>query len=185
MNEEWTEKFWTSGTEVEVFNNNNTPIGTGVLLSDYNPLNEDDQSAPEIQLEDGKVLSGTECFWIPSEVAKEVRDKLAEKQIKDYAVNVDVEGYDGFKLEVNVFAENPDDAVSLACAVEPRYQDDDPFLLLVFIGEDDSSVFCTYPNLNEAVKHIKTIRGGRWALVRRDMEDDGEGTIIRTWEDEL
>jgi hypothetical protein len=55
----------------------------------------------------------------------------------------------------------------------------------VFIGEDDSSVFCTYPNLNEAVKHIKTIRGGRWALVRRDMEDDGEGTIIRTWEDEL
>lgn len=109
-------------------------------------------------------------------------DNLQE-ELNDYAVNVTVKGYDGLMMEVNVIAKDPDDALSQACGIEPRYQDDDPYVLLVMIGEDDSSVFCTYPNLDEATKHIQTLRGGRWMLVQRDTEDEGEGTIIKTWED--
>lgn len=184
---EWTDKPWAAGTQVEVFDLDNKKIGVGTLVKDYVPITDRDEdydidaNMPEIRMEDGRVILGCDCWWIPVEVTEQVKTELG---VKDYAVNVTVKGYDGLTMEVNVLAKDPDDALAQACAVEPRYQDEDPYILLVLVGEDDSSVFCTYPNLNEATKHIGTLRGGRWMLVQRDFEEKGEGTVIKSWEDD-
>lgn len=177
MYENWADRNWEAGTEVEVFDLENKFINFGVLCNMYSPDFSFDDSVVNIQLKDGSVVNSSECHWLPSVVAHEVREKLDKKELKDYAINVDVKNFGGLRLEVNVVAENPDDAVAKATEIDPHYDDNDPYCLLVLVGEE-FSIYCTYPNLNEASIHVKTIRRGIWVLVKRDKEDKSEGTII-------
>jgi hypothetical protein len=136
-----------------------------------------EKEMPEIQMEDGTVIRGCDCFWLPVEVAEDIK-----KNSKEYTINVKVKGYGGLAMNVKVLAKNPDDATHLACSQEQRYQDDDPYVLIVYVNDnDDTSVFCTYQTLDEGLDHIKTITAGRWVLAQRDEE--GEGAVLKTWED--
>lgn len=170
----WQDEFLPSGTEVDVFDTDNKKIGTGRLVSDYNP-DAEDWAVPEILMEDGSTVLGCDCWWVPTSATKEVHDKYG---IQEYTVNVGVKGYEDLSLNVTVLAKDPDDALTKACAQEQRYQDDDPYLLLVKVGEG-SSVFCTYPSLQDGLRHVKTVVGGRWYLVERDAKD--EGAVIKSW----
>ena len=99
------------------------------------------------------------------------------EELQEYTINVAVQGYN-LSLDIKVQAKNNDDACSLACAKEFRYQDGDPYCLLVFVNDMESSVLCTYPTLQEALEHCETITEGNWCLVFK--ESDGEGTIIKS-----
>jgi hypothetical protein len=175
---DWRDKVWASETEVGVYSLDNQKLGVGNLVNIYDPESDD---IPEIRMSDGSIVLGCDCWWIPVEVC---RNEMSQLGVNEYTVRVRAKGYDGLTLDVHVLAKDPDDALVRACGVEPRYQDTDPYVLLVLVGEEESSVFCTYPNLDEATKHIDTIRDGRWMLVQRDFHDKGEGNVIKSWEDD-
>ena len=115
-------------------------------------------------------------------LAAALRDE-AQKPLegKIFKVNVHVQGYD-MNMNVKVFAKSEQEAIQLACSKEQRYQDDDPYLLLVEVGKA-SSVLCTYADLIEALEHVENITSGRWRLLQRDPDDKGEGVVIKSWED--
>lgn len=102
------------------------------------------------------------------------------QEIKEYKVNVRVQGYD-LSMDVKVPARDPDEAFELACGREFRYQDDDPYCLLVVNNEGESSVLCTYETLKEGTDHCEMITSGSWFLVKKDR--DG-GIVIKSSVDE-
>jgi hypothetical protein len=147
-----------------------------------------DFDIPEIEMEDGTVILGCDCFWMPVEETDKIKK---EKSLADYVVNVRAEGYHGFTMNVRVTARNPDEATALACSKEPRFNEDDPYCLVVHLNENDEdtddadvSVFCTYPTLAVALSHVKTITSGRWMLIEKDYKADSEGIVLRAWDDE-
>lgn len=89
-------------------------------------------------------------------------------EIKEYSLNLDVQGYKNLSLIVKIPAKDPDEAISLACSHEFRYNDEDPYVLMAFADCGEYSALCTYENLEEALEHIKTIISGYWLLVQRD-----------------
>lgn len=74
----WQDKHWPVGTPVEVTDVNDKRLGVGVLLNEYIPTEEwnddwdlDDDCIPRIEMPDGKIIHGYECWWIPVVIAKE------------------------------------------------------------------------------------------------------------------
>ncbi|RJQ25726.1 hypothetical protein C4577_05010 [Candidatus Parcubacteria bacterium] len=65
----------SAGTEVEVFDIKMKFLGYGILLFDYDSEDED-TPMPEIKLENGEILLGCECWWIPSEEAEKIKKKV-------------------------------------------------------------------------------------------------------------
>lgn len=110
-------------------------------------------------------------------------EELKVPELNEYTVNVKVQGY-GLCLNMKIPAKDPDEALNLACGHEFRYQDEDPYVLLVDCDDyGDASALCTYETLEEAILHCGTITEGRWMLVQRDFGEDG-GTVIKSYDDE-
>lgn len=60
--EDWKVKEHLKGTKVKVYNTFKEYLGIGKLVYDYT---QDTDQMPEIEMPDGKVLFGYECWWIP------------------------------------------------------------------------------------------------------------------------
>ncbi len=104
------------------------------------------------------------------------------KGLQEFNIEVTAKNYDDFAVEVTVLAHNEEEARIKACAQEPRWLNEDPFVLMVEVGEE-STVFCTYESEEAALAHVKRIRGGRWYLVHRDTGEAGVGVVIQSWRD--
>ncbi len=66
---DWSDedKTWPVGTIVSVMDVDNTPLGTGQLMTEFNP-SDDNSEIPRIRLNNCRVLYGHECWWVPMEV---------------------------------------------------------------------------------------------------------------------
>lgn len=106
-------------------------------------------------------------------------DDTVPAEIDEYTINVRVEGYGGLSMNVKVPAKDPDEAFSMACSKEFRYQDEDHYVLMVVADDGELSALCTYETLEEATLHVGTITSGTWALVKKDFDEDG-GTVIQS-----
>jgi hypothetical protein len=85
--DKWQDRRWPAGTAVEVVDVNQKRLGVGVLLNEYIPAKEcnSDKSSleeiveesleedwmPRIEMPDGKIIYGYECWWIPVVITKE------------------------------------------------------------------------------------------------------------------
>lgn len=104
---------------------------------------------------------------------------LKPAEINLYNINVSVQGYGGFSLNVQVEAKDPDEAFDMACGKEFRYQEDDLYVLMVLADDGEFSALCTYETLEEATLHVGTIVSGTWMLVKRDFDEEG-GIVIES-----
>ncbi len=84
----WERKHWPAGTLVEVMSVDDKRLGVGKLLNDYDGAEKsnemvgvdeiveaveegiEDDSMPRIEMPDGKVIYGYECWWIPVVVTR-------------------------------------------------------------------------------------------------------------------
>lgn len=79
----WTDKSWCAGTQVRVLeclrNGETHYRGEGELVYDFDPLDEDThtqtieelfENSPTIEMPDGTILRGYQCWWIPVEVVE-------------------------------------------------------------------------------------------------------------------
>lgn len=70
----WSNQTWIAGTRVRVlecFPNGKTKyLGFGLLVNDYYPnLNE---NLVSIRMPNGRLISGTECWWVPEEAKVDI-----------------------------------------------------------------------------------------------------------------
>lgn len=182
MTPEWHEKPWGAGTRVEVYDADMNPIDLGILQNDYHPGGMSttcwevvEKNSLMIELDNGGVVQACDYNWIPAEVAEAIRKGHG---LQEYVVNVKLEGYD-LAMDVVVVARDNDEAVTLATSKEPRYHEEDPYMLLVLTGDDEPMVFCTYPTMADGLKHVKTITAGRWELVEKVGT---EGIVLKSSE---
>ncbi len=110
-------------------------------------------------------------------------EEMKPADIDEYIINVRVQGYGDLSMDMKVPAKDPDEAFDLACGKEFRFQDDDPYVLMVVADDEELSALCTYETLEEATLHVGTITAGVWLLVKRESGEEG-GTVIKTSEDE-
>ena len=66
---DWKKKKYPPGTEVEVMDIHQRPLGRGVMLYEYD-CEDEDTPMPEIRLADGTFILGCDCWWIPVEEIK-------------------------------------------------------------------------------------------------------------------
>lgn len=61
---DWKKKSYLAGTTTLVYDVNHNYIGEGVLVHDFS---SDGGTIPEIKMNCGKIILGSECWWIPME----------------------------------------------------------------------------------------------------------------------
>ena len=68
---DWVHKLWPPGTRVYVTDIHDKYLGEGRLLYPYGGTDDerDQQPMPEIKLDDGGLIQGCECWWLPIMVA--------------------------------------------------------------------------------------------------------------------
>jgi hypothetical protein len=81
--DKWMTFVWPKGTKVKMYdldvvNDSTTYVGEGFLTTDFIPIDENEDGmitedeavmhSPEILTEGGKIIQGSECWWIPEEV---------------------------------------------------------------------------------------------------------------------
>ena len=69
MKKDWTHEEWPAGTRVEVKDIHDEYLGEGKLL--YAWGGRDCEGMPEIALDNGRILQGCECWWIPLMVVED------------------------------------------------------------------------------------------------------------------
>jgi hypothetical protein len=71
---DWLNPRCEPGSTVLVFlGSDPLPAGEGVLLTAYDATEDADNEMPRIQMPDGSVLLGCECWWIPKSEAERQR----------------------------------------------------------------------------------------------------------------
>jgi hypothetical protein len=78
----WSDRLVPAGTKVVVMDVDMNVMGTGVLILDYDHQNKDNPM-PQIRLEDGSIVYGYECWWLPeAEAAKATKEYEQEIQAR-------------------------------------------------------------------------------------------------------
>ena len=76
MADDWVQRQFPAGTAVEVQGLDGTLLGVGQLV---NPFDADDDSddweIPQIKMLDGRIIEGSECWWIPVSETRQRGDR--------------------------------------------------------------------------------------------------------------